>query len=197
MGQEVRSNAARLIFGQRPQSRLNCRIALQASSRRDSLRLGLWRDERGQEKGNLTKISHARGTPDKESDGNRRDCGSIADPSARGDARQTRRSCKWALAQRRNHSSARAVTGTRRDAEAIRPPQGTGRSPCGVRERNSRHGRAAQATRRLAPRPVRRPRDRAPMGQFVGHDGMSVVMPRCAPARWFCCRAALPRSAHS
>jgi len=150
MGQEVRSNAARLIFGQRPQSRLNCRIALQASSRRDSLRLGLWRDERGQEKGNLTEISRSRGTPDKESGGNRQDCGSIADPSAGGDARQTRRGGKWAIAQRRDHSSASAVTGTRRDAEAIRPPQGTGRPPCEVRGRNSLHGRATQATRRLA-----------------------------------------------
>jgi hypothetical protein len=67
MGQGGRSNAAWLIFVKRPQSRLNCRIASQASSRRNSLRLGLWGDERGQEKSNLTQIGHGRGTPGKES----------------------------------------------------------------------------------------------------------------------------------
>ena len=155
MGQGGRSNAARLIFGQRPQSCPNCRIAWHASSRRNSLRLGLWGDERGQEKSNLTEISHARGTPDKESNSNRQHCGSGSAPSASGDARQTRRSGGWALAQRRDHSAARAVTRARRDAEAIRPPQGAGRPPCEVRGRNSVHGRATQAARRLAP--VRRP----------------------------------------
>jgi hypothetical protein len=53
-----------------PQSRLICRIVSQASSRRNSGRLGLWGDERGQEKGNLTEVSHAGGTPDKESNSN-------------------------------------------------------------------------------------------------------------------------------
>jgi hypothetical protein len=54
----------------RPQSRLICRIVSQASSRRNSVRLGLWGDERGQEEGNLTEISHTGGTSDKESNSN-------------------------------------------------------------------------------------------------------------------------------
>ena len=45
-------------------------------------------NERGQEKSNLTEISHARGPPDKESNSNWQGFGSVSAPSARGDARK-------------------------------------------------------------------------------------------------------------
>ena len=156
-GKGVRSNAARLIFSQRPQSRLNCRIASQASSRRSSLRLGLWGDERGQEKSNLTEISHARGTPDKESDSNWQDSDRVQLRLPEG---MRDKLVEAATANGRSLNdeivrSAHAVAGARRNAKAIRPPQGTGRPPRDVRGRNSLHRRATQATRRVAP--VRRP----------------------------------------
>src|SRR6185312_352886 len=77
--------AARLIFGHCPQSRLNCRIASLALSRRGALRPGRWRNERGQEKGNRARTSHARRTSGQEAGGNRQDLGSSSAPSAGGD----------------------------------------------------------------------------------------------------------------